>query len=286
MKQEFPLWLANLLPHTVIPIQRLPTLIGFSSLMKKAYPIFLAKRVYPFSEQRSVMLKDPVGFGRSMHEKYGSIFRTNSFGNQNVILFGADANELLLFNRDKLFSSEQGWGPTLNNLFPRGLMLMDAERHRADRKVLAVAFKPAPMKHHCEKLNAGISERMADWTGQSFNFYPAIKSLSLDLAASAILGIPWGPEADKINKAFVDEVQASMGIVRSPLPLTKMGRGVKARKYLTDFFSEQVEQRRAKAKDSAQDNDSEQDIFTQICLASHEDGNLLTKDEVADHMNF
>jgi len=154
---------------------------------------------------------------------------------------------------------------------------MDGERHRADRKALSVAFKPAPMKHHCEKLNEGIAERVATWTDSSFKFYPAIKSLSLDLAASTILGIPWGPEADRINKAFVDEVQASIGIVRSPLPFTKMGRGVKARQYLLDYFTPQVKQRREKGGD---------DIFTQMCLATHEDGSLLTEDEVVDHLNF
>jgi len=236
----------------------------------------------PFVGTTLSVLSDPIKFGLGMVEKYGSIYRTYSFGKDNVMLLGADANELVMFNRDKIFSSEQGWGPVLNNLFPRGLMLMDAEQHRTDRKVLAVAFKPAPMKHHCEKLNTGIAERVTDWSGTSFKFYDAIKSLSLDLAASAILGIPWGPEADKINKAFVDEVQAAMGIVRSPLPFTKMGRGVKARAYLIEFFTAQVQERREKAVNS----DGEQDIFTQICLATGEDGELMSEAAVADHMNF
>lgn len=222
-------------------------------------------------------LKDPIGFGRYMFEKYGSVFRTFSFGKDNVTMLGADANELVMFNRDKIFSSEQGWGPVLNNLFPRGLMLMDFERHRADRKALSVAFKPGPMKHHCEVLNEGIAAGVAAWSGKSFAFYPAIKSLSLDTAASSILGIPWGPEADKINKAFVDEVQASVGIARSPLPFTKMGRGVKAREYLLSYFKPEVKKRRERGGE---------DIFTQICLATHEDGSLLTEDEVVDHMNF
>ncbi|MGB5484181.1 cytochrome P450 [Parasphingorhabdus sp.] len=223
------------------------------------------------------VLKDPIGFGKYMFERYGSVYRTYSFGKQNVMLLGADATEMVMFNKDKIFSSEQGWGPVLNNLFPRGLMLMDFDRHRADRKALSVAFKPGPMKHHCEVLGTGILERVAEWGGTAFEFYPAIKSLSLDTAASAILGIPWGPEADTINKAFVDEVQASIGVARSPIPFTKMWKGVKAREYLLDYFTPQVKERRAKGGE---------DIFTQICLATHENGELLTEDEVVDHMNF
>ena len=223
------------------------------------------------------LLKDPAGFGRRMFEQYGSVYRAFSFGGWSVNMLGADAAELILFNKDKIFSSEQGWGPILNNLFPRGLMLMDFDRHRADRKALSVAFKPGPMKHHCQVLGEGILDRVADWGGTEFNFYPAIKSLSLDTAASAILGIPWGPEADKINKAFVDEVQASVGVARKPLPFTKMWKGVKAREYLLEYFTPQVKARRAKGGE---------DIFTQICLATHENGELLTEGEVVDHMNF
>jgi cytochrome P450 len=65
--------------------------------------------------------------------------------------------------------------------------------------------------------------------------------------------------------------------VRAPLPFTAMRRGVKAREYLLDYFRPQVKERREKGG---------QDIFSQICLARHEDGKLLSEDEVLDHLNF
>lgn len=34
-------------------------------------------------------------------------------------------------------------------------------------------------------------------------FYPSIKQLTLDIAAECFLGIPLGPEADRLNRAFV-----------------------------------------------------------------------------------
>jgi cytochrome P450 len=171
-------------------------------------------------------LRDPHAFARRMSSTYGLIYRTNSFGGRFIQLLGPDANELVMFDRDKVFSSEQGWGPVLNLLFPRGLMLMDFDHHRVHRKTLSIAFKPEPMKLYANALNDGIKKRMDEWQGTSFKFYPAIKALTLDLAATSFLGIPWGPEADKINTAFVDMVQASIGIVRIPIPGTKMGRGV------------------------------------------------------------
>jgi cytochrome P450 len=222
-------------------------------------------------------LKDPLAFTKKMVKTYGPIYRAHSFGGRFVSLIGPEANELVMFDRDKVFSSEQGWGPVLNLLFPRGLMLMDFEKHRGDRRTLSIAFKPEPMKLYADSLNAGISKRMKEWSGTSFAFYPAIKQLTLDLAASSFLGIPWGPDAVKINKAFVDMVQASIGIVRVPLPGTAMGRGVAGRKFLLDYFGREVPKRRA---------GDAQDMFSQICRATNEDGNLLSDDEIIDHMNF
>lgn len=222
-------------------------------------------------------LKDPVGFTNRMVGRFGKVYRAKSFGGRGVSLVGPEANELVLFDRDKIFSSEQGWGPVLNLLFPRGLMLMDFEKHRADRKTLSVAFKPEPMRHYAEALNDGIRIRVGEWSGRRFAFYQAIKKLTLDLAATSFLGIPWGPEAEKINKAFVDMVQASIGIVRVPLPFTAMGRGVAGRKFLVEYFTPMVPERRASTGD---------DIFTHICQAKDEQGEYLSVEAIVDHMNF
>ncbi len=222
-------------------------------------------------------LKDPHAFTRKMVDKFGHIYRTNSFGGRFVQLIGPEANELVLFDRDKTFSSEQGWGPVLNLVFPRGLMLMDFDKHRSDRRTLSIAFKPEPMKLYSDALNKGIAARVAEWSGKTFAFYPAIKQLTLDLAAASFLGIPWGPDAQKINRAFVDMVQASIGVVRVPLPGTAMGRGVAGRKFLLEYFGREVPKRRAS---------DAQDMFSQICRATKEDGTLLSDDEIIDHMNF
>lgn len=223
------------------------------------------------------MLADPIRFGRDMAAKYGPVYRNRAFGGRGVQLVGPDANELVLFDRDKLFSSEQGWGPLLNQLFPRGLMLMDFDHHRADRRTLSVAFKPEPMKLYADALNEGIAARIPEWSGRDIRFYPAIKQLTLDLAATSFLGIPWGPEADRINRAFVDMVQASIAVIREPWPGTAMGRGVAGRRYLVDYFTPMVAERRA--------GDGE-DIFSQICRATDEDGELMPVDAIVDHMNF
>lgn len=224
------------------------------------------------------MLADPAKFGWDMIAKYGNVYRNRAFGQRQVALFGPEANELVLFDRGKLFSSEQGWGPVLDKLFPRGLMLMDFDHHRADRKALSIAFKPGPMRHYADALNRGIAQRTATWGDKPMKFYPAIKQLTLDLAAESFIGLPWGPEAEKINQAFVNMVQASVAPVRKPLPFTLMRKGVKGREFLVDYFTKETLRRRKEG--------GGQDMFSQFATATREDGELLPVDEVVDHMNF
>ncbi len=223
------------------------------------------------------LLADPHGFARRMVDTYGPVYKNHALGGLMVALVGADANELVLFNKDKIFSNEQGWGPVLDKLFPRGLMLLDFDHHRIDRRALSIAFKPGPMRHYADSLNRGIASAVKDWGGERL-FYPAIKTLTLELAAESFIGVPWGPEADRINQAFVDMVQASVAPVRHALPFTQMRRGVKGRAFLVEYFSAEVAKRRAEG--------GGQDMFSQFATAEREDGTQLPVGEVVDHMNF
>jgi cytochrome P450 len=223
-------------------------------------------------------LRDPKKMIFGMAEQYGPVFRRQDFMGWGVTLLGPEANELVLFNKDRIFSSKLGWDPVLQLVFPNGLMMMDFEHHRVHRKTLSVAFKPAPMKAYLGGLNEGIERAIGRWSAtEPFKFYPAIKDLTLDLAAGSFLGLAWGPEAERINQAFTDMVRASVAIVRRPLPLTQMRRGVDGRAYLSGFFAREIPKRRGREGE---------DFFSQFCNATDEEGRLLTDQEIIDHMNF
>jgi cytochrome P450 len=178
---------------------------------------------WPIVGNTFAALKDPVGHAEMMCRKHGPIYRDHLFGVRSVAMLGPEANELVLLDRDTNFSSFGGWGFLLDRLFPRGLMLMDFDDHRLHRKALGVAFKPPPMKAYLGALNHEISRRIEEWHRAGsrqrgttdLQFYPAIKQLTLDLAATSFLGIELGPQANAVNSAFVDMVAAIVGVVRN-----------------------------------------------------------------------
>ncbi len=226
------------------------------------------------------VLADPKGFIEKNAARYGLVYRTHMFGETSISLLGPEANELVLFDQAKLFSSTWGWGAILGRLFPRGLMLLDFDEHRLHRRALSVAFKSGPMKSYLADLDKGIAARAAQWKAKpgEMLLYPAMKQLTLDLAATSFLGAEIGPEVDDITRAFVDMVAASVAVIRKPLPGTQMARGVAGRQRIIAYFSEQIPIRREK--------DDGEDLFSQLCRATHEDGALLSTQDIIDHMSF
>src|ERR1700732_2665074 len=225
------------------------------------------------------VLADPKGQIERHAAKYGLVYRSHLFGETSLVMLGPEANELVLFDQAKLFSSTLGWGRILGLLFPRGLMLLDFDEHRLHRRALSVAFKSGPMKSYLGELDTGIAARVAQWKARpgQMLLYPAMKQLTLDLAATSFLGAGIGPEVDEITRAFVDMVAASVAVIRKPLPGTQMARGVKGRKRIVAYFSEQIPIRRANGGE---------DLFSQLCHATHEDGALLSTQDIVDHMSF
>ena len=57
----------------------------------------------------------------------------------------------------------------------------------------------------------------------------------------------------------------------------QMARCVKGRQRIVAYFSEQIPIRRDKGGE---------DLFSQLCRATHEDGALLSTEDIIDHMSF
>src|SRR5207248_120594 len=128
--------------------------------------------------------------------------------------------------------------------------------------------------------DTGIARRVAQWRakGGEMLVYPAMKQLTLDLAATSFLGADIGPEVEEVTTSFIDMVAAAVAPIRVPLPGTQMARGVKGRKRIVEYFSKQIPLRRG-----YQGGD---DLFSQLCRATDDDGALLSTQDVVDHMSF
>ena len=133
---------------------------------------------WPVVGSTLALLADPKGEVERLAARFGPVYRIRAFGGRTISLLGPEANEFVLFDQAKTFSSTHGWNILLERLFPRGLMLLDFDEHRLHRKALSVAFKTGPMKSYLESLNRGIAAGIAGWNSgpRDMLFYPAIKA--------------------------------------------------------------------------------------------------------------
>lgn len=231
---------------------------------------------WPLLGQTLQFLYRPVAMPRRLYARYGTISRGNVMFETAVNLLGPDANQFVLADRDGNFSAYRGWHPILGDLFPRGLMLRDGADHRSHRRIMQTAFRKEALADDLAMMRPLIATRLSEWP-RRVRFYPAIKGLTLDLAASVFLGLGLGRETRRVNRAFTDVVQASMAILQLPIPGTLYGRGLRGRSYLERFFAERIPYKRARPGP---------DLFSRLCTAETEDGERYSDGEIVDHMIF
>jgi cytochrome P450 len=72
-------------------------------------------------------------------------------------------------------------------------------------------------------------------------------------------------------------IAATTGLIRLPIPGSKMWRGVRARRKLADYFSAEIPHRR---------HSDTNDLLSKLCQASEGETDGFTDQEIIDHMNF
>ncbi|MGB1544116.1 MAG: cytochrome P450 [Spongiibacter marinus] len=223
-------------------------------------------------------LTDYFAMSMEKYRKYGRVFRSNALLQKTVVMVGPEANEILLKDSEKLFSSKRAWDPFLDRLFPNGLMLMDFADHKLNRRILQSAFKKDVLAKYVDTMNPMIDQRLAQLpAGQQVMFKDEIKAILLDVAAQVFMGVDIGDDAQKINRAFVHAMEASLAVVKLPIPGTTWKKGLDGRKTLERFVEQHIQKKREQETD---------DFFSQFCHAKDEDGNFLDDKAVRDHIIF
>ena len=225
--------------------------------------------------------RDPLGFFRHQWETYGPVSPFASPLDKAVVLLGPDACEQALRNKDKAFVNEPAWGRIVGPFFHRGLMLLDFDEHHAHRRIMQEAFTRDRLAAYAGRMHPAIAARTAGWdTDPRFRSYPALKQLTLDIAADIFMGGAADTsraEMDRVNRAFITCVQAAAGIVRADVPFTRWGRAFRARRVLEEFLRHYLPAKRATRTD---------DIFSVLCHIETEDGERFSDDDVVNHMIF
>ncbi|WP_297608422.1 cytochrome P450 [Nocardia sp.] len=234
---------------------------------------------FPSLHQLWWMRRDPRRTIEPRREKFGDITYNITPIGKFVDTLSAPAAEAVALNKDKAFASAPAWGFMIGKFFRRGLLLMDFEEHRYHRLVLQQAFTTDRLKGYLEQMQPLIQQRVAAFPeGDNIRLLDEFKKLTLDVALEIFLGLKLSrEEADRINKAFIDCVDAGMALIRYDMPGTRWSRGLAGRKVLEEFMYQHLPAKRAQQTP---------DLFSTLCHISSDEGHTFTDEDVVNHMIF
>lgn len=223
--------------------------------------------------------RDPIGMLARRRAEFGDITFINAFGLKFVLPLTADGTEAVAMNRAKTLANEPAWGFLIGRFFRRGILLMDFDEHHRHRRIMQQAFTNTHLKGYLQDMQPMLADRVAHLpVGGDVRLLDEFKQITLDLALEIFLGLDLPrTEADRINRAFVDCVDAGLSLIRKNIPGTKWARGIAGRRVLEDFFREHLPAKRAVAGP---------DLFSVLCHAESEEGHTFSDEDIVNHMIF
>ncbi|RSN19313.1 cytochrome P450 [Amycolatopsis sp. WAC 04169] len=217
-------------------------------------------------------------FTLKRYETYGPVSWMGVFGRRMVVLSGPEATQIALVNKDKAFSSQDGWKFFIERFFDRGLMLLDFGEHHLHRRIMQAAFTRDRLAGYLGQMGPTLREGVAAWSDRANpRIYWSLKQLTLDVATRVFMGMRSGDDADAINRAFVKAVRAGTAVIRFPVPGGRWAAGLQGRKVLESYFRANLPSKRS--------SDGE-DLFSALCSATTDDGERFTDTDVVNHMIF
>ena len=219
---------------------------------------------------------DALALIQRLQESKGDVFQLNIL-NEDVLLFlTPSATKQIFLDPDDNFSSKHGWEFSIGPTFENGLMLRDFDDHKYHRSLLQNSFR----RDALDKYIHIIQPRIDSWIEEvkqkrEFYLYKSIKQLMFNVAVELFFDEVDDTKLNHLNQLFINSIKPATTIVRSPYPMTRMKKGLKARVELLEYFQEK----------SDKIDLSKETLFADLVKTNNEEAGL-TNFEIAEHMIF
>jgi len=208
-------------------------------------------------------------------KKYGSVFKTNIFGNPTVFMTGADANVFILTNENKYFSVT--WPESTKILLGSdSLALQRGSFHSSRRKLLYQAFQPRALASYIPTMESITHNYLEKWEKMgSFTWYPELRKYTFDIACKLLIG------TDNTSETILGELFETwcqgLFTLAINLPWTNFGKALRAREKMLQEI-EQIILKRQQAENLGED------ALGLLLQAKDENGQTLPLAELKDQI--
>ena len=219
---------------------------------------------------------DALSLVKNLQNKYGDIFEISILHKRVTMFMTPSATKHIYLDGEDNFSSRHGWEFSLGKTFENGLMLRDFDDHRFHRGLLQDSFRRDALANYLQivqpLLDTWIEELQEN---QSFNLYATMKELMFKISLELFFDEIDNSRQKELEKLFTDAIKSATSVVRTPLPFTKLRKGLKARRSLLKYF-----------ESKAENVDIESNtLFAELVKTNKHEGGL-SNYEIAEHMIF
>ena len=99
------------------------------------------------------VFSDLRGLSVKLRKKYGPIAKLNIAGSKGIFVANPEVVKAVFLDPHRNFSNEKAFENTIGRFFSGGLLLIDFDEHKAQRRLFQTAFKAEPMRQYTLQMN-------------------------------------------------------------------------------------------------------------------------------------
>lgn len=226
-----------------------------------------------------------LDFVTRMQREYGDAATVPFPGGAKVVmLFTPSAVRYILQEHPRNFTSRE-FNYGLVRFLGDGLLTIDGDFHRQQRRLVQPAFHKKRIEHYAETMTAHTEQMLETWhAGETRNLNAELQSLTLRIVAKALFDVDLAANSRDLGRAFTDVITMPpdraltwQNLLRFNLPFLPYGRFLSGKDALDETVYAIIRQRRADRRDTG-------DVVSMLLKAQDDDGATMTDKQVRDEI--
>jgi cytochrome P450 len=237
----------------------------------------------PFFGNLLEFQRDQLGFLQRMQRTYGDIVTIHAGNEPYVLLFRPEYVRYLLTEHQRDFMTTQSGGGDLMEVLGEGLITIEGEAHRQQRRLVQPAFHKKRVESYADYMVQYTREMLDTWeSGEVIDIAQAMQQLTLRIVARSLFGLELIDQINEIGQNFTQMVEHRRSLLARLLhvyvdqPFTLYGKRMEGKRRIDAFIYKLIEQRRTTGEDRG-------DVLSML-LATQDDEHPLSNQQFRDHV--
>ncbi|GAC1484814.1 MAG: cytochrome P450 [Ktedonobacteraceae bacterium] len=226
--------------------------------------------------------KDKLGYLEYVQRTYGNMATMYAGKTPIVLLFRPEHVRYVLTENPRNFTNRE-IAENLRQLIGDGLLTIDGEAHRQQRRLVQPAFHRKRIESYAGIMVQHTEDMLTQWrVNGTLDMAHEMQELTLRIVARCLFNVDLTYDVNELGQAFTDMIGNPASMLEGMLgmridqPFTAYGRRMAAKRKIDAFIYKLVEQRRAEGRDVG-------DVLSMLLEDQGEAGRL-NDTQVRDHI--